>query len=258
MENNNGLGSPNVAIAFQDFEQLHRLMASAKTGDEQARKKLSDFLDQTHMWAQAGNVAERAIEQWILTIVPDNRPELIRAISAKLLELWLALGGPTGTMLERLLIHRIMMCWLQLHYADMAFAGAHRMPGISEKFMRMSCERVETCQRSYLRAIRELAVVRRLQPVIVKAKAKVVAATQDQKLGRDAGQSEAADNSSGSMTEVEIAEVMKIHRGKERPEDYPLLATPDVLSTKLPMPKLQDDGLIIEGETLEDEILEED
>ena len=256
MANNNEQGSPSVAVAFQEFEQLHRLTTDAKNGDEQSRTKLSDFLERTHMWSQAGNVAQHAVNQWILTIVPNNCPELIRSIKAKLAELWTALGGPNGTTLERLLIQRILVCWLQTHHADVAFAAAHRMHGISEKFMRMANERVETCQRSYLRAIRELAVIRRLQPVMIKAK--IVAATQDSKSGRDADRSEAADNSSGGMTKVELAEVMKIYQGKERTEDFPPPATPDVLSTKLPLPKWQDDGLVIEGETLEGEILEED
>ena len=90
-------------------------------------------------------------------------------------------------------------------------------------------------------------------------RAKIVAATQDSKSGRDADRPEAADNSpGGGMTKMELAEVMKIYQGKERAKDFPPPATPDVLSTKLPLPKWQDDGLVIEGETLEGEILEED
>ena len=56
------------------------------------------------------------------------------------------------------------------------------------------------------------------------------------------------------MTKVELVEVMKVHHGKERAKDYPPPATPDVLSTKRPMPKLQDDGLVVEGEILYDNL----
>ena len=37
---------------------------------------------------------------------------------------------------------------------------------------------------------------------------------------------------------------MRIQAGKERPEDYPPSATPDVLSTKLQVSELMDDGVL--------------
>ncbi len=234
----------SVEIAFRDFEQLHKLINAARKGDLQARKQLTDFLDRTRMWASAGDVAQRAIDQWIQTIAPTNCPELVRAIEAKLAQLWFALGGPDGTTLERLLIQRIQVCWLQTHYADVAFAAANRMQGMSDKFIRAACERVETCQRSYLRAIRELAVVRRLQPAIVKAR--VNAATKDQASENAAASPRAKRNPPDDMSDVELAEVMRIQQGRERPEDYPPSATPDVLSTKLHVSDLMDDGVLVE------------
>ena len=234
----------SVEIAFRDIEQLHKLINAARKGDLQARKQLTDFLDRTRMWASAGDVAQRAIDQWIQTIAPTNCPELVRAIEAKLAQLWFALGGPDGTTLERLLIQRIQVCWLQTHYADVAFAAANRMQGMSDKFIRAACERVETCQRSYLRAIRELAVVRRLQPAIVKAR--VNAATKDQASENAAASPRAKRNPPDDMSDVELAEVMRIQQGRERPEDYPPSATPDVLSTKLHVSDLMDDGVLVE------------
>ena len=224
-----------VQIAFRDFEQLHRLIGSARKGDEQSRKQLREFLDRTRMWASAGDVAQRAIDQWIQTLAPENCPEIVEAVNAKLAQLWLTLGGPDGSSLEQLLIQRIQVCWLQTHYIDVAFAAAHRMQGMSDKFLQLSCERVEACQRSYLRAIRELAVVRRLQPVIIKAR--VAAATQNQ-----------PSEAHSDMSEAELAEVMTIQRGKERPEDFPPLADPDTLSTKLQVSKVAADDLELEDD----------
>ena len=244
MDGNSEQPTNSVEIAFRDFEQLHKLINAARKGDLQARKQLTDFLDRTRMWASAGDVAQRAIDQWIQTIAPTNCPELVRAIEAKLAQLWLALGGPDGTTLERLLIQRIQVCWLQTHYADVAFAAANRMQGMSDKFIRAACERVETCQRSYLRAIRELAVVRRLQPAIVKAR--VNAATKDQASENAATSPRATRNPPDDMSDVELAEVMRIQQGRERPEDYPPSATPDLLSTKLHVSDLMDDGVLVE------------
>ncbi len=233
----------NVQIAFRDFEQLHRLINNARQGDEQARKQLRDFLDRTRMWASAGDVAQRAIDQWIQTIAPDNCPEFVEAVNAKLAQLWFTLGGPDGSSLELLLIQRIQVCWLQTHYADVAFAAAQRLQGMSEKFVRLACERVETCQRSYLRAIRELAVVRRLQPVIIKAR--IETAMQGQSTGGRSG-SEPDGATHSQMSEAEIAEVMTIQRGKERAEDFPPPASPDVLSTTLHRPKPTSDAKDLE------------
>ncbi len=246
MDGNSEQPTNSVEIAFRDFEQLHKLINAARKGDLQARKQLTDFLDRTRMWASAGDVAQRAIDQWIQTIAPTNCPEFVRAIDAKLAQLWLALGGPDGTMLERLLIQRIQVCWLQTHHADVAYAAANRLQGMSEKFIRLACDRVETCQRSYLRTIRELAVVRRLQPAIVKAR--VAAATKGQASESVAASPRTKGSPPDDLSDVELAEVMRIRAGKERPEDYPPPATPDTLSTKLEISELIEDGGILEDE----------
>lgn len=246
MESNHAQASPSVEIAFRDFEQLHKLINAARKGDPLARKQLSDFLDRTRMWASAGDVAQRAIDQWIQTIAPTNCPEIVRSIDAKLAQLWLALGGQDGTTLERLLIQRIQVCWLQTHHADVAFAAASRLQGMSDKFVRLAFDRVETCQRSYLRAIRELAVVRRLQPVVVKAR--VAAATKDQAPANAAESPRANNSPPDHLSEDELVEVMRIQQGREHPDDYPPSATPDVLSTKLQVPDLADDGVLVDAD----------
>jgi hypothetical protein len=71
------------------------------------------------------------------------------------------LAGTNPTPLERLLVDRIVLCWLHLHYAENIYVQAmHELTITQATFHR---RRLSLAQSRYLSAIRTLAQVRRLQ-----------------------------------------------------------------------------------------------
>jgi hypothetical protein len=75
------------------------------------------------------------------------------------------LAGPSPTPLGRLLVDRIVTCWLQISDADVRAAQAKDLsPSWAEFYQR----RMDRAHRRYLSAIKTLATVRRLVlPVLV-------------------------------------------------------------------------------------------
>ena len=82
---------------------------------------------------------------------------IAEALTRKAAALTLELAGPCPTMLERLLVDRVVTGWLQLHYCDLLAAQAPTSR--QSDYLQRSQERA---QRRYLSAIRSLATVRRL------------------------------------------------------------------------------------------------
>ena len=72
------------------------------------------------------------------------------------------LAGPQGaTPLERLLIERIALCWLQVHHHETIYAQSlHSVSGSTETRLQ---DRIDRAHRRYESALRSLAQVRRLQ-----------------------------------------------------------------------------------------------
>jgi hypothetical protein len=83
-----------------------------------------------------------------------------RAIARKCAALTTELAGPQPSPLERLLIERIAICWLQLSYAEVLYAKNIQDLGFQQA--EHYEQRVSKAQARYLAAIRTLAQVRRL------------------------------------------------------------------------------------------------
>ena len=76
----------------------------------------------------------------------------------KLESLRAELGGLTATPLERLLVERIVACWLHLHHLEALYAG-NSMPLELATYYQRS---LSAAHKRYLSAIKTLAVVRKL------------------------------------------------------------------------------------------------
>jgi hypothetical protein len=107
-------------------------------------------------WEMAGNLAIRA-ENALVNVAAGKNEVLREALTGKLAKLKEELGG--GTPLERLLVERLVACWLNVYYVNALYARC--MNGVtwaeSEYFQRR-----QGAHRQYLSAIRTLAQVRRL------------------------------------------------------------------------------------------------
>jgi hypothetical protein len=106
----------------------------------------------------AGRVQQKVIAKfWGKGGKPN--PLLRESVTRKLELLRGELAGPNPAPLERLLVERVVTCWLQLHFLELLHAGQDNL-----SLAQMTCwERcVDRAQNRYLSAIRALALVRKL------------------------------------------------------------------------------------------------
>jgi hypothetical protein len=112
------------------------------------------------IWEQSGDIARHARESWI-TLITDQDLAAKEVITRKADSLRADLAGPDPTPLERLLVDRIIACWLQVNHADAMVAQAGDVSLRQADFAR---KRQNSAHRRYLTAIGALVTVRRLLP----------------------------------------------------------------------------------------------
>jgi hypothetical protein len=149
---------PNKALQKRETPDILTLIRRAEAGDKAAITALRPMINETPgAWELAGNLAIRA-ENALVNVAAGTDEMLREALTRKLATLKEELGG--GTPLERLLIERVVACWLNVYYIDALYA--QRLNNVTfaegEYFQR----RQERAHRQYLLAIRTLAQVRRL------------------------------------------------------------------------------------------------
>jgi len=120
---------------------------------------LRQFLEtRPELWNAIGDLAEQA-KLSAMHLLTSGNAVLHEALSRKLTELRAELAGTTPSVLERLLVERVLICWLFVHHADMVAA---RRTDVSPAQAEYHQRRQDHAQRRYLAAIRTLACVRRL------------------------------------------------------------------------------------------------
>jgi hypothetical protein len=82
----------------------------------------------------------------------------MRSLNGQVASLQLDLVGPDPSPLERLQAERVVLCWLQLHQAELLVLDAERKAQPIERPER----RRDRAHRRYLQAIEALAQIRRL------------------------------------------------------------------------------------------------
>jgi hypothetical protein len=145
------------------LNEIRLVIGRAKKGDTAALPRLRELLD-THpiLWQRYGDLASQAERLWVdLAAGPDQylRECLLRQAEAMRQELAGADAGPV----ERLLVERVVLTWLQLHYFDAitAQAAAKDEP---PKLALYRGKRQAQAHRAYLSAVAALTTLRRLLP----------------------------------------------------------------------------------------------
>jgi hypothetical protein len=116
--------------------------------------------------AFGGNLAKRT-EQALVSAVAGKDLAVREALTYKLDLLRQEMAGPTPTPLERLLVERVVACWLQVQYADIRLAQQERELNLSQAECHQRSR--DRARRRFLTAVRTLALVRLLAlPVLVQ------------------------------------------------------------------------------------------
>ena len=143
-----------------DSQELQRLLEDAQSGDKAAVAKLRERLKaRSGVWEELGDLAKHALTAQLALIVGDH--ELLKdAVATNLETMRAELEGPECSPLERLLVQRILACWLQVTHADMICA--QRAPDLTLAQGDYYQRRQDRAHRRLLSAIRTLATVRKL------------------------------------------------------------------------------------------------
>jgi hypothetical protein len=148
-----------------ELADLKKLIERAQRGDETSLPALRRMLlDPTAVDKFGGDLAEQAEISFVRAAAGDNL--LFRESLTRKLELLRAeLAGPNPMPLERLLVERIVACWLQLQDADIRYAQAK---DLGLKWGAYYQDRMDRAHRRYLSAIKTLAMVRKLAAPVVQ------------------------------------------------------------------------------------------
>jgi hypothetical protein len=143
----------------ETLERLQSLVKRAEQGDESALPTLRAALDANPwIWERYGDLAQQSQAAWLQLIAGQNL--LLReSIERKAEQLRAELAGPGPSPLEKLLVERVIACWLQVEYADAAYA---QLQGPSPGQHTAALKRQAGAQQRYLFAIKTLATVRKL------------------------------------------------------------------------------------------------
>jgi hypothetical protein len=106
------------------------------------------------------NVAESARDALVKRIGGEKNLAVQEFYARKLAAMGQELAGPDPSPVERLLVERIVMCWLHLYYAEAVYI--QNMPELTLKQSEFYQKRITLAHNRYLSAIRTLAQVRRL------------------------------------------------------------------------------------------------
>jgi hypothetical protein len=141
-----------------DPTELQKVLERAQRGDETTLPVLRELLKETRMVEACGNLAEH-FERTLVRKLSGKDLAVSEGLRRKLGCLRAELAGPTPTPLERLLVERIVACWLHLYYLEAAYAGKDSMgPELASYYQRS----LSAAHTRYLSAIKALALVRKL------------------------------------------------------------------------------------------------
>ncbi len=140
-------------------KEVGELLELADSGDPTAMSVLRESMGQCPSMISTfgGNLAEVAVRSTIHAIAGES---LVwkESIQRQLELMRKELAGPNPTPIERILVDRVVVCWLQVQHADhVAQAGDVTLP-VGDYLQR----RQDRSHRRFLSAVKMLATVRRL------------------------------------------------------------------------------------------------
>ena len=144
----------------QTCEEIKDVLQRAEQGDETVLAQVRNLLTCCPELVDAlGGDLEQITERLLSSAVAGENLAFREAIKERMRLFRQELAGPNATPLERLLVARIVACWLQVQTADIAATQATDISMEAQNFHR---RRQDSANRRYLAAIKTLATVRKL------------------------------------------------------------------------------------------------
>jgi hypothetical protein len=151
------MGAPTVPT---DPKELRKILERAREGDEKALPVVREMLKNPATVDSLGGDLARQAEQSLIRNAIGKNLSYREALICKLDLLRAELAGAAPAPLERLLVERVVACWLQLHFADIHLA--QQSGEMSLRLGDYHHRNRDRAHKRYLSAIKTLALVRKL------------------------------------------------------------------------------------------------
>jgi hypothetical protein len=140
--------------------ELTSLLKRSAAGDQTIVPTIRRMVNDPHsLRILGGELAETAIKSFIRGM-NEKDVAFFEAVQKKLALLRADLLGDNPTPAERLLVERVVACWLQVQDADIR--GAQGFKGSTLKQAEFHQRRMDAAHRRFLAAVKTLATVRKL------------------------------------------------------------------------------------------------
>lgn len=149
----------------KEVEKLRALQERAQNGDKEAARAFwlqvdSDPQKRAELVRQTGDMAGLALAHLMQKITQGDCMHL-GGIQRQLDQMRSDLDVPNSSPLEALLIERVCVCWLQLHYFEALYAAQMEEATLEQSTFRQ--KQIDGANRRYLASIKALAQIRKLQ-----------------------------------------------------------------------------------------------
>jgi hypothetical protein len=141
-------------------DDLADLVRRAQEGDKSTLPELRRLLQEQEAVDLLGGDLARRLERLIVEKAAGKNLLFKEALTRKLELLRAELAGPNPTPVERLLVERVLCCWLQLHDDDLRLHQQEAKLTLAQGEYWHRCR--DRAHKRYLSAIKALATVRKL------------------------------------------------------------------------------------------------
>jgi hypothetical protein len=140
-------------------DDLRQLLKRAQGGDSSTLPAIRKMMQDPFTADLFGNLAQQAELSFIRNAAGEDLA-FREALTRKMQLLREELAGPHPTPVERLLVERVVACWLQVQDADVRYAQAQKECTFKQgEYYQL---RMDRAHKRYLSALKTLALVRKL------------------------------------------------------------------------------------------------
>lgn len=186
--------TPPAELTDDEKKRFTKLLGPAQAGDAKALAQVRPIIEKAGLWPFVGDLARKVEDSWLEAMTGRNtlaREGYERRADELRRELLSAGDSP----LERLLVDRVVACWLQAAHADMAYAVLLKGDSHTLRQGDYYQGRQDRAHARFLKATRALATVRRLLvPAVQINVAEKQIITQQAGAPRERGAHDAVDD----------------------------------------------------------------